>query len=117
MTVKAKPEPQDTKVDASQAESLAAAAITRSRRRTAWQIHRFPVERHATRRQLRVHLPRSYLAKDGIDVRVVNAGTDLNFFLYRHYECTADQHDTYKVNFVSSDNIQGKKWTNFLQLL
>ena len=55
------------------------------RRVSAWQIHRWPLEKRLVNERTRVHLPRTYLAKDGIDVRVVRPGQDLNQFVHRYY--------------------------------
>ncbi|KAI0659043.1 hypothetical protein C8Q70DRAFT_916328 [Cubamyces menziesii] len=55
------------------------------RRVTAWPIHRWPLEKRPVQARTRVHLPRTYRARHGSDVRTVWPGTDLNQFVHRHY--------------------------------
>jgi hypothetical protein len=106
MAISTKPEPQEATLD----ESAASEAITKTRRLNAWSVHRWPTERRVASQQVRVHLPRSYLAKDGADVRTAPAGTDLSLFVFRHYESAADSRlDTGKTNFVSSERVREKK--------
>ncbi|OBZ77904.1 hypothetical protein A0H81_02139 [Grifola frondosa] len=79
--------PQVPKQPAPDAKARAAAlkSITDNRRVTAWQLHRWPLEKRIVNERTRIHLPRTYLSKDGSDVRAVYAGTDLNQFVHQHY--------------------------------
>ncbi|VDB92532.1 unnamed protein product [Peniophora sp. CBMAI 1063] len=95
------PKPVDEK-----ARKEAARDLTKMRRLTAWSIHRWPVERRVVHQRTRVSLPRSYLAKDGVDFRVISAGSDLNQFVFRHYEELAEEKDREKVNYVTEARIQ-----------
>ncbi|KAF9456717.1 hypothetical protein BDZ94DRAFT_1275010 [Collybia nuda] len=36
-------------------------------------------------RRVQIHLPRSYLTKDGEDVRTISMGEDINQFVHRYY--------------------------------
>ncbi|KZV76629.1 hypothetical protein PENSPDRAFT_622555 [Peniophora sp. CONT] len=98
------PKPVDEK-----ARKDAAKDLTKMRRLTAWSVHRWPVERRVVHRRTRVYLPRSYLAKDGVDVRTINAGSDINQFVFRHYEEMAEEKDREKVNYVTEARIQESK--------
>lgn len=59
--------------------------ISGVRRVTAWSIHRWPLEKRVVQERTRVHLPRTYRARHGADVRTVFPGTDLNQFVHGHY--------------------------------
>lgn len=92
--------------------------ITAVRHVSAWQIHRWPLEKRVVNERTRVHLPRTYLAKDGIDVRVVRPGQDLNQFVHRYYseqlgKEKKDGKDEEKwkgwVNFVTPDGVLKKR--------
>lgn len=98
------PKPVDVK-----ARKEAARDLTKMRRLTAWSVHRWPVERRVVHRRMRVYLPRSYLAKDGVDVRTINAGNDLNQFVFRYYEEVTEKKDREKVNYVTEARIQESK--------
>ncbi|KAI0311221.1 hypothetical protein OF83DRAFT_1031502, partial [Amylostereum chailletii] len=87
----------------------AAKALTSLRKTTAWALHRWPMERRPVRRRTKVHLPRSYLGRDGEDVRVVHPGTDLNQFVYRHYDREAEGKEGALTNYVSADKVSDKK--------
>ncbi|TFK47621.1 hypothetical protein OE88DRAFT_1636458 [Heliocybe sulcata] len=88
----------------------AAGALTKIRRASAWQIHRWPLEKRVVEEKTRIHLPRSYLATDGEEVRVVWPGEDLNQVLYEHYLESVDLNDgSGKVNFVASDRVLPKR--------
>ena len=113
MTIKREPKdtasiPPSKPID-EKARKEAAKDLTKMRRLTAWSVHRWPVERRVVQRRTRVHLPRSYLAKDGVDVRIINAGSDLNQFIFRHYEGMAEERDREKVNYVTEARIQESK--------
>ncbi|KAH9918671.1 uncharacterized protein B0H18DRAFT_1030335 [Fomitopsis serialis] len=81
--------------------------ITAIRRVSAWQIHRWPLEKRIVDERTRVHLPRTYLGKDGIDVRVVRAGQDLNQFVHRYYSEELGKE-------AGKENEEGKNWVNFV---
>ncbi|KDQ49638.1 hypothetical protein JAAARDRAFT_617343 [Jaapia argillacea MUCL 33604] len=82
-------------------------ALTKNRRAAAWQIHRWPLDKKYVEERTKIHLPRSYLAKDGEDVRLVRNGEDLNQLVYQWYfepmEASAKSEGT--VNFVAPDEI------------
>ncbi|KAI6142734.1 hypothetical protein BKA82DRAFT_1000184 [Pisolithus tinctorius] len=67
----------------------------------AWPIHRTPTERRICEYGTKIHLPRTYLATKGEDVRHVRRGTDINQFVHAHY-------------MESPAGEEGKKWTNFV---
>ena len=60
-------------------------ALSEHRRATAWAVGRWPVEKHVVHTRTRVHLPRTYLARQGSDVRAVWPGADINQLVHRHY--------------------------------
>ncbi|KAK7683065.1 hypothetical protein QCA50_013737 [Cerrena zonata] len=72
------PQPQTDK-------ATALKTTTGYRRASAWQIHRWPLRKHVMQEKSRVHFPRSYLAKDGMEIKVIWPGTDLNQFVHNHY--------------------------------
>ena len=84
--------------------------ITAVRRVSAWQIHRWPLEKRIVNERTRVHLPRTYLAKDGIDVRVVRPGQDLNQFVHRHYSEQLGLKDTRG----GKEEEEWRNWVNFV---
>ncbi|OJT12367.1 hypothetical protein TRAPUB_11069 [Trametes pubescens] len=59
--------------------------ISGVRRVTAWSIHRWPLEKRVVQERTRVHLPRTYRARHGVDVRTVFPEADLNQFVHGHY--------------------------------
>lgn len=87
-----KPEPKETtlpaapkpKVDPAE-RSKALKAISDFRKATAWQVHRSPLDKRIVDHRTKIHLPRSYLAADGEDVKTVWAGADLNQIVHQHY--------------------------------
>lgn len=104
MAVVPKPEPEDTVLPpapapppapthtkstkpapASKTRADALKEISGVRRVTAWSIHRWPLEKRVVQARTRVHLPRTYRARHGADVRTVFPGTDLNQFVHGHY--------------------------------
>ncbi|CCM06806.1 uncharacterized protein FIBRA_09107 [Fibroporia radiculosa] len=85
-------------------------AITAHRRVSAWQIHRWPLEKRILSERVRVHLPRTYLAQEGEDVRVLRAGQDLNQFVFRHYsEEVTEEQKKERTNFVTPDGIVARR--------
>ena len=90
MSITPKPEPTDTPLPPkpapdAKAKQAALKAHSEYRRAQAWAIARWPLEKRIVHQRARVHLPRTYLARNGSDVRVVYPGTDLNQFVHRHY--------------------------------
>lgn len=59
--------------------------LSEHRRATAWSVGRYPLERRVVWTRTRVHLPRTYLAREGSDVRTVHPGMDVNVLVHRHY--------------------------------
>ncbi|KAH9896722.1 hypothetical protein C8Q73DRAFT_643096 [Cubamyces lactineus] len=67
------------------ARDAAKKELANHRRVTAWPVHRWPLEKRIVHERTRVHLPRTYRARHGSDVRAVWPGTDLNQFVHRYY--------------------------------
>ncbi|KAI0777546.1 hypothetical protein BD413DRAFT_467520 [Trametes elegans] len=78
------PAPKPSAPDPS-ARSAALKEIAGYRRVTAWAVHRWPLEKRPVPVRARVHLPRTYRAAQGSDVRTVHEGMDLNQFVHEHY--------------------------------
>ncbi|KAI9067815.1 hypothetical protein FKP32DRAFT_1672782 [Trametes sanguinea] len=74
------------KAKEAKAKNDALEQIAEYRRVTAWAIARWPLEKRVVHERVRVHLPRTYRARHGVDVRTVWPGTDLNQFVHRHYD-------------------------------
>jgi hypothetical protein len=85
-------------------------SITDVRRATAWQLHRWPIEKSVIWNRANLHLPRTYLAKDGEDVRVVRGGSDLNQVVHQHYLEQVDATRNTWVNFVHADNVVARRY-------
>lgn len=95
VTIMPKSEPQDAPLPPSsklaqkevddKERRAALKALSEHRRAQAWAIARWPLEKRVVHERTRVHLPRTYLARHGSDVRAVYPGTDLNQFVHRHY--------------------------------
>ncbi|KAF9802233.1 hypothetical protein IEO21_09921 [Rhodonia placenta] len=85
-------------------------SITATRRASAWQIHRWPLDKRVLLSRTRVHLPRTYLGRDGEDVRVVREGQDLNQFVHRHYFEELDEaRKSEWINFVTPDGVVSRR--------
>ncbi|KZT20835.1 hypothetical protein NEOLEDRAFT_1158436 [Neolentinus lepideus HHB14362 ss-1] len=85
-------------------------ALTKIRRASAWQIHRWPLEKRIVEEKTRIHLPRSYLATDGEEERVVWPGEDLNQVVYEYYLESVNLKDgSDKVNFVARDGVTPRR--------
>ncbi|RDB17437.1 hypothetical protein Hypma_001610 [Hypsizygus marmoreus] len=84
-------------------------AIRDVRRAFAWQLARWPLEKHVVWDRARIHLPRSYLAKDGEDIHTVYPGTDINQLIHQHYLEEVDTKTNTSVNFVHADMIVAKR--------
>ncbi len=80
-----KPAPAAQKAANSKERQAALKALSEHGRAQAWAIARWPLEKRVVLECTRVHLPRTYLARHGSDVRTVYPGTDLNQFVHRHY--------------------------------
>lgn len=83
--------------------------ITEIRRAFAWQLARWPLEKNVTWDRARIHLPRSYLSKDGEDIRTIHPGTDINRFVHLHYLEPVDVKANIWVNFVHADKVAAKR--------
>ncbi|KAH9940696.1 hypothetical protein B0H21DRAFT_697364 [Amylocystis lapponica] len=99
----------DTAADAKE-RGAALKSITDQRRASAWQLHRWPLDKRIIDVRTRVHLPRTYLAVHGEDVRVAHAGTDLNQFVYQHYLERVEQEHGNWANYVSPKNIVARRY-------
>lgn len=97
-----------------EARSKALKIVTDYRRATAWQVHRWPYDKRVAEDKTKIHLPRSYLAKTGEDVKNVWAGADLNQIVHQHYIKTVKiedlSTDRMKGNFVTPDNISAERY-------
>lgn len=104
-----KPTKEQAKL-AEQDRKSAVDSLTKIRRASAWQVHRWPLEKRIAEEKTRIHLPRSYLATDGEDVRVVWPGEDLNQVVYEHYSGSVDPKDgNHKVNYVAPDGVSPRR--------
>ncbi|GLB38908.1 hypothetical protein LshimejAT787_0600700 [Lyophyllum shimeji] len=83
--------------------------ITEHRRAFAWELARWPLEKCVVWNHGRIHLPRSYLSRDGEDIRTVRPGTDLNYLVHSHYIEAMDPKTITTVNYVRGDNIAAKR--------
>ncbi|OSD07868.1 hypothetical protein PYCCODRAFT_1330958, partial [Trametes coccinea BRFM310] len=92
------------------ARSDALEQIAEYRRVTAWAIARWPLEKRVVHERVRVHLPRTYRARHGVDVRTVWPGTDLNQFVHRHYDEARERavREEWE-NFVAAEAILAKR--------
>ncbi|KAI0365965.1 hypothetical protein BV20DRAFT_953241 [Pilatotrama ljubarskyi] len=105
----APPPPQKPAPDAKQRDA-ALKEISDYRRVTAWPIHRWPLEKRIVQTRTRVHLPRTYRARHGSDVRTVYPGTDVNQFVHRHYsECKERWKREEWPNYVAGEAILAKR--------
>lgn len=84
-------------------------SITDIRRAFAWQLHRWPIDKNVVWDRTKIHLPRTYLAREGEDLRTVYEGTDLNRFVYQHYLEHVDPKYDIWVNYVSPDHIVSRR--------
>ncbi|KAI0067400.1 hypothetical protein BV25DRAFT_1819728 [Artomyces pyxidatus] len=111
-----KAEPEDTRIPLATftpaqilARKDAVKALTSLRRAAACQLHRWPSEKHICTTRTKIHLPRAYLGKEGEDVRAVHPGTDLNQFVFRHYDQLLSEVKEHWVNFVTVDNVSVRR--------
>ncbi|KAF8885358.1 hypothetical protein BD779DRAFT_1534045 [Infundibulicybe gibba] len=84
-------------------------SFTDIRRASAWPVHRWPIEKNVTWDRVKLHLPRSYLAKDGEDIRLVKPASDINQIVHQHYLEQIDPAIDNWVNFVTADDIVARR--------
>lgn len=90
--------------------------ILKFRQATAWQVHRWPLEKKIVDRKTKIHLPRSYLATAGEDVKTVWPGSDLNQIVHQHYiqPLKVDSNALPRsANFVTPDDVMVKRYVPF----
>ena len=119
-----KTEPKDTSVLASAASttrqkrepskeerSNALKEIWDYRKAVAWQVHRWPLEKRLATERTKIHLPKSYRAVAGVDVKTVWPGDDLNQLVHNYYAQRLTEDDEGKLkarncaNFVTDDSV------------
>ena len=96
-----------------EAKAAARKAMWDYRKEIAWPIYRWPLEKRVVEERTKLHLPRSYLAQAGEDVKTVWPGMDLNQVVHRHYtEAIPPKEDGGKdwvdregANFVAGDGV------------
>ncbi|KAI0341538.1 hypothetical protein BDW22DRAFT_1430183 [Trametopsis cervina] len=92
-----------------EAKSKAIKEIGDHRKAIAWQVHRWPLAKNPVQEKMKLHLPRSYLAKAGEDVKTLWPGDDLNQAVHNHYmqSLVGDEEQKLKArncaNFVAED--------------
>jgi hypothetical protein len=84
-------------------------SLIAGRRAHAWQLHSWPMEKFIVRQRGRLHLPRSYLCKDGEEVQTVYPGTDLNQYVHQYYLEKIDPQSVPWVNFVHADDVVARR--------
>ncbi|KAK0444568.1 uncharacterized protein EV420DRAFT_1574567 [Desarmillaria tabescens] len=82
--------------------------LTDQRRAKAWEVHRWPLVKMVARKRTRIHLPASYMAKDGETTRIVYPGSDINQLVHIHYLKQWDGGGV-AANFVHADGIDSKR--------
>jgi len=85
-------------------------SFTDGRRANAWQLARWPLHKNMTWDRVQIYLPRSYLAKDGEDIRTISMGEDINQFVHRYYLESVDLKTNDWVNFVHTDKVIAKRY-------
>ncbi|KAK0488182.1 hypothetical protein EDD18DRAFT_1191477 [Armillaria luteobubalina] len=83
--------------------------FTDQRRAKAWEVHRWPLVKMMASKRIRIHLPASYMAKDGETTRIVYPGSDINQLVYIHY-LESWEGGGVAVNFVHADGIVAGYW-------
>ncbi|KAG6824372.1 hypothetical protein H0H93_002123 [Arthromyces matolae] len=83
--------------------------ISDLRRALAWELARWPLAKFVHWDRGRIHLPRSYLSRDGEDTRTVYPGTDLNFLVHQYYLEGIETRIEEGVNYVHSDKVVAKR--------
>lgn len=84
--------------------------ITGVRRAFAWQLARWPLEKNVIWDRAKIHLPRSYLSKDGEDIRAIHPGSDINQVVHHHYLEEVNPKNDAWVNFVHADKVVSKRY-------
>ncbi|KAJ6503866.1 hypothetical protein C8R45DRAFT_817802 [Mycena sanguinolenta] len=84
-------------------------SLNAAKRAHAWQLHSWPMEKFIVQSRSKLHLPRSYLCKDGEDVQTVYPSTDLNQFVHQYYLEKIDPESVPWVNFVHADNVVARR--------
>ena len=117
MTIRPKDEPLDVQIlplkfspEDEKKRAAAAKELTNLRKTTAWSLNRWPMERRPILTRANVHLPRSYLGRDGEDVRTVYPGQDLNQFVFRHYQRKTEEKGKKMTNYVCADKVSDKRY-------
>lgn len=85
-------------------------AISKHRKAIAWQIGRYPLEKRVAEERTKIHLPRSYLARHGEDVKTVWPGTDINQLVHAHYFELTEASVIETSNYVTPDNIDARRY-------
>jgi predicted nucleotidyltransferase len=121
MTVKLEPQPIElhvlakpkTVVDAAKDEKARQGivkSVTDIQRAFAWPVYRHPLTKRILANRTTLHLPRSYLARDGEDTKVVYPGSDINMVVYNHYANEIPYEECAKwINFVHADTVINKR--------
>ncbi|KAF8909062.1 hypothetical protein CPB85DRAFT_1435807 [Mucidula mucida] len=81
---------------------------TAQRRASAWPVNRWPLDRFFAPSRTRVHLPLSYLARDGLATKTVFPGEDVNHAVYRFYAEEA-KGGKGRVNYVHADSVDERR--------
>ncbi|KAJ7167033.1 hypothetical protein C8R46DRAFT_269038 [Mycena filopes] len=84
-------------------------ALIAGKRARAWQLHAWPMEKFVLRQRARLHLPRSYLSRDGEDVQMVYPGTDINQLVHQYYLESVNPKSNEWVNFVHADDVTARR--------
>ncbi|PBK94836.1 hypothetical protein ARMGADRAFT_1011715 [Armillaria gallica] len=82
--------------------------FTDQRRAKAWEVHRWPLVKMVASKRTRIHLPASYMAKDGETTRIIYPGSDINQLVHIHYLESWDGGGV-AANFVHADGIDSKR--------
>lgn len=85
-------------------------AISKHRKAIAWQVGRYPLEKRVAEGRTKIHLPRSYLARHGEDVKAVWPGTDINQLVHAHYFELTEALVIENPNYVTPDNIDARRY-------
>lgn len=94
-----------------EAKSAALKEVADHRKAVAWQVHRWPLERRLVVERTKIHLPKSYRATAGVDVKTLWPGDDLNQVIHKHYVQRLTEDDEGKLrarncaNFVAEDGL------------
>ena len=109
------PKPAPPKMD-KEAKGKATKEIGDHRKAIAWQIHRWPLEKRIVQEKTKLHLPRSYLAKAGEELKTLWPGEDLNQAVHNYYmeHLVGDEEEKLKAkkcaNFVAEDSITMRRY-------